>query len=668
MRSFYSDIPVSRHLLAVAVVAVFAPLQTVHAADADVAQLPAANPGLRPAKIALIAAQFPEDRKAVPQRQDHERLLAHSELLEGTSSSVSGVPLEARAPAPLIKSETLNGAVIAALSNAGKVAASSGDSAHASAVIAQPQATVTPTRENVAAQSVASVQTAATDATQPAVHAAVQAPSTPDSAWTTQTSVAPTRERAPTRSMATMQLAAMNATQPAVHATVQPRSNAAVASRATTASSAGKTKTINDDWLGEPDPHTRMPWGDTEMDLLSVRKLLQPIAQAAATQGPSVSQARSEHLAAMSDTQAVKGQRWPQVDISSNSRSYALGGDRNWGGSSSTNGVGASIVTPLYDFGRLNKTITSYDKLADAAEAHYESALNAASADAVLTFVELAKDRLLLQASQQHVDRLTGLTEMLSDIVAVDTGRRSELTQARARLLQAQTSHEALLATIRNLEIRLQKQTGMTTFPLVRTSIWKLEPEALSTLLAGLDVHPDVMKAKDEAESSDAMADSIKASAWPQLNWVVSKSTARDGYGRAQPWETYLTLTWGAFRGGATQAQRQSALSKAEAGRQRAAQARLDVEYGIKSSEQDATTLLQRANDYADLVRENDLVRRAFFQQWYHLGRRTLLDVLSAENEFYASQTSEVSSRLDGYGSIIKTYAQAGTLNEWLER
>ena len=44
-----------------------------------------------------------------------------------------------------------------------------------------------------------------------------------------------------------------------------------------------------------------------------------------------------------------------------------------------------------------------------------------------------------------------------------------------------------------------------------------------------------------------------------------------------------------------------------------------------------------------------------------------LLDVLTAENDHYGNQVSEISNRFDGYQSIVRQYASAGTLARWLQ-
>jgi outer membrane protein TolC len=60
-------------------------------------------------------------------------------------------------------------------------------------------------------------------------------------------------------------------------------------------------------------------------------------------------------------------------------------------------------------------------------------------------------------------------------------------------------------------------------------------------------------------------------------------------------------------------------------------------------------------------------VRKQFFEQWYHLNRRTLVDVLLAESDFYNNQVSEVSTQFDAYQAILKIRLNNGTLEQWLQ-
>lgn len=402
--------------------------------------------------------------------------------------------------------------------------------------------------------------------------------------------------------------------------------------------------------------------GPSEIEL---REMFYRAVQAAAERSPKVQRAQAEFEAAEADVDEAKGQRLPQVDLGTQSKAakFGKGSDNEDGGSG---GINLNVTTPIYDWGRISKTIDSRKYLSKAASSGIEAELETSAFDVTTTMVELGKQRIIIDISQQFVNRMDELVKMLAGIVAVDKGRASELTQAKARLLQAQAARDSAQTRAGDAEINLRKLVGERPLMIPRTKQWNIRLANLDNLLAKTEDHPTIHQAKARTESADLQAQVVRASSLPQLNWVISKTTADDALGREQPWQTSVAVTWGAFRGGSARASERAALQRAEASRQETDQQRLDLEYRIRTADHDARTLLERAELYRDLTVESERIRVAFYEQWYHLGKRTLLDVLTAENDHYGNQVSEVTNRFDGYQAIFRQYAGAGALASWL--
>jgi adhesin transport system outer membrane protein len=396
-----------------------------------------------------------------------------------------------------------------------------------------------------------------------------------------------------------------------------------------------------------------------------LKEIFYRAVQAAAERSPKVQRAHAELAAADADIDEAKGQRYPQVDLGTTAGSKKFGsGSQDSEGTSS--GINLNIVTPVYDWGRIRNTIESRSHLSTAATSAIEAELESSAFDVTNTLVELGKQRIIVDLSQQYVDRMGELVKMLAGIVAVDKGRSSELTQAKARLLQAQAARDSADTRAKDAEINLRKLVGERPIMIPRTKEWNIRLANLDHLLSMTEDHPVINQAKAQTESAEAQARVVRSSSLPQLNWVVTKSTAEDSLGREQPWETHLAVTWGAFRGGSTRASERAALQRAEAGRHEVEQQRLDLEYRIRTANHEAKTFLARAELYRDLTVESDGIRVAFYEQWYHLGKRTLLDVLSAESDHYGNRVSEVTNRFDGYQAVLRQYAGAGALAGWL--
>ncbi|MNM17106.1 outer membrane channel protein [compost metagenome] len=407
------------------------------------------------------------------------------------------------------------------------------------------------------------------------------------------------------------------------------------------------------------------PSGQTMPTERQLREIFLRVVEAAAGRSPSVARALAERSASEADVAVARGQRYPQVDIGARSPSMEFG--RSGSGSSGDPSLSLDITTPIFDWGRISKTIQSRSQLANAADWAFEAELESSAFDATSNLVELGKQRIIVDISQQYVDRMSDLVKMLEGIVAVDGGRVSELTQARARLLQAEASRSTADTRARDIEISLRRMVGDRPLPSLPTSVyWDIRLPELKWLLAEAVNHPVIRQAQSQASSADLQADVVRSSALPQVNWVVGKVTGEDSTGREPAWQTGLTLSWGAFRGGSVRASERAARQRAEAGWKGAEQQALDLEYRIRAANQDARALVDRAELYRGLTVETNKVREAFYEQWYHLGRRTLLDVLSSESEHYNNQVGEVSSRFDGYQAVIRQYASAGTLVRWL--
>lgn len=415
-------------------------------------------------------------------------------------------------------------------------------------------------------------------------------------------------------------------------------------------------------WMAEPADATA---GGT----LSLQSDLRPVflaaVEAAFDRSPQVQLAYASYRAQIADVDEVKGRRWPQLQFASRSKAVEFGGAaRNTAGRGTA--LTANVTTSVFDWGYLSKTIKSRQQTADAGKEYYDAQLENSAYTVTTAMAELAKQRQLIKISQQFVDRMQTLVTMLGQIVAVDRGRASELTQAKARLLQAQASHDTVAAKARDTELTLRKLIGERPLNLPSVSAWNIEPAPLDVLLSSMDTHPQIRQARAEAEAARLQADAVRVSSRPSINWIVSKTIGRDEIDRSQPFQTMLTLNWNAFQGGSAKAAELAALERARASEQKIEQARLDLEYALRAADEDARALLKRADLYGDLVGETDRVRKAFFDQWYHLGKRSLLDVLQAENDHYGNRVNEITTRFDGYQAVFRELSSAGELIRWM--
>ncbi|EBI5627558.1 TolC family protein [Salmonella enterica] len=417
-------------------------------------------------------------------------------------------------------------------------------------------------------------------------------------------------------------------------------------------------------WAGSDQPAT----GLIDESMLSTSQLKYIFSQAvllAASRSPEIKQSYGEWQAAGFDVDQVKGQRWPQIQVGASTKSVEFGGRSEYQRSS---GINVSASTIIFDWGRIRKQIRSRELIESANWLKFRAMLESNAYEVSMTLTELAKERYIVKVTEEYVTRLSELVNLLQEIVKVDVGRTSELTQVRARFLEARTSLEGAQSRQKSLELEMRKLVGNISFAVPSSLRWDFPLPDFETTLKKVRKSPQVLQAEYEADAQRVDADAIHSAQLPQLNWVVGKSTVTQGYnGKEDPWQTSLNVTWNVFQGGSARAEERAAIARAGASREKKEQLLLDTEFEVRNAWQDAHIYRRRAEDYQPLVVESLRVRREFFEQWYHLGKRTILDVLIAERDYYNNEIGQISAKFDSYSSVIKVYSGSAQLLEWLD-
>ncbi|MFV3307233.1 TolC family protein [Pseudomonas sp. NY15181] len=397
--------------------------------------------------------------------------------------------------------------------------------------------------------------------------------------------------------------------------------------------------------------------GSSEASLAYIRELVNTALHIS----PEMKQADANWQAAKGDVDQAKGARWPQVQVSASSKTLQSS-KSEYGNDGSTT---VQMTTPIYDFGAIRHTIDSRSNTANAQEeakgqTQVTVAYNTASA-----VVELAHQQASLDISNRYVTRMRELVDMLSKIAEVDPGRRSEVVQARSRLLQAETARDLVQSKLQETKTTLAKLVGEdVTVP--ASAKWDWAPMSLNDALAQLSDMPALRQARWEKEAALANAESVKSSRMPKLNWVVGRSTGNNMFDNNEPWSTGLAVEWQAFSGGSASAAQRAAYARANAAEEKMEATRRESEYRIRNLVEQRDLSAARVGDYKELLTESDRVRKMFYDQWYHLGKRTLLDVLIAENEYYTHQIAASDTYYSAKTADLRIRAETSGLMAWL--
>ncbi|WP_336769049.1 TolC family protein [Pantoea endophytica] len=376
---------------------------------------------------------------------------------------------------------------------------------------------------------------------------------------------------------------------------------------------------------------------------------------------PEIQRAGADKEAAGWDIDQVKAQRWPQVQLGGTSPLAGSGRKGSIRENMNASNLSLSVNTTLYDWGKTSAQIAGAEYL-EAASAYNVSSVNEQIAYSTLTeLMNLDRYQKQQTIAKSYVARMNELTRMLEAIIKVDPGRSNELTQARSKLLAAQSAQENIDNALHLSKIKLLRLTGEEmVIPAGLT--WGMPRYTAKQLREGLRYHPVLLKARAETNAARAQASAVEASRYPQINWSVSKIAQRDSSGHEGEWATGINLQWKVFSGGAQKAAHQAARARANGSEQQYHQASLDMQHQINDLVQTRDSSRLQAKNYQALAAESEKVSKIFFDQWLKLGKRTLLDVLTAENDHFNHQLTAVNQQYDGEIANVKLMASTAVL------
>jgi len=407
-----------------------------------------------------------------------------------------------------------------------------------------------------------------------------------------------------------------------------------------------------------------------------ITRALEPLraaATAAVVRSATVREAAAGVRAAIQDVREAEAARAPQLSLEVTSRYTQAAANSAAQSLRGTPYYIANATLPLYDFGRLSAQIDSRMATSDAQDQRLRGVYENVSGDTMIALVELARSRALIVATDRYLDRIGQLSRMITELIREDRGRTGELTQVQSRLLQASAARSAIESRLRETEIALSRLLGdnaqakslidAASTPTVMNAV--LSPPALEPLLAAVDRHPVIRQLVAETEAQAQLAKALGSARFPQVSLVAGRTPINPGVTTQFLDFAGLTMSVPLYRGGGDVAAERSARERELAVRERRDQTERDLIARIRTSHQNTTSQLARADEYAQLLQISDRVRQDFYEQWSQLGRRSLFELLSAEIEHHSLRLAWINSVHDSLVSQMRMRAEAGSLSEW---
>ena len=336
---------------------------------------------------------------------------------------------------------------------------------------------------------------------------------------------------------------------------------------------------------------------------------------------------------------------------------------------------------------RYETGITLTQMLFDGWEAHYEVKRQEARVKSsahrvretaelvglaiVEAYLEVLRQRQLLVIARQNVAEHIAILDQISDGVSAGRSTQADIEQAKARLAQARATETNTRQALRDAESQYIQEVGDApgALQLPVLPYDQLAADVNEEVMDALSYSPTLDIYEADIEVAYAEANGTRSTFYPQVDLQLN---ARNGdnlggiEGRDTSASALVVMNWNLYRGGADMARSREFIHRHQQAKESRAEASRGVEFDVRQTWSSMVAAGERARQFAAQADANTEVVKAYKDQ-FSLDRRTLLDVLDAQNELFVSRSNTVNSEFLEMLAVYRLLALKGQLLPSLE-
>ena len=339
--------------------------------------------------------------------------------------------------------------------------------------------------------------------------------------------------------------------------------------------------------------------------------------------------------------------------------------------------VEASLTQMLFDGYRVRNAVA---RTKHESQARYYELLDEAENKALEvseTFIDIQRYRELVTLAQNNVANHVRVQKHVSERANRGVSNGADLKQIDGRLSLARANLMTEIANLQTVTARFQRLVGR--FPAGSFAAFDVPsdkiPANLNTVLTSVYTNnPALYAAFEEIQSSNAAYGEAKSSRYPKLELGLSSGLYKNNNSfdeRTDPRpygaEVILELrgSYNLYNGGSDRASERAAnrrIGQAESMRDKVC---VDLRQTASIAHSDVRNLQIKLESLAEHRDDSQGVLDAYRKQ-FDIGRRSLLDVLDSENEFFQSRRAYVGAQYDLEINQLRTLNSMGRLLETL--
>jgi adhesin transport system outer membrane protein len=398
---------------------------------------------------------------------------------------------------------------------------------------------------------------------------------------------------------------------------------------------------------------------------------LKDAAQRAISTNPEVTAKFNAFRAAVDEVDVARGGYLPRVDLSaeaSRTRDRVTSNTPPDQTSSST-GVALSATQLLWDGFATQSQVERLDHARMTRYFEFLEASEQTALETVRAFVDVARSRQLVKLAEENYVRHRQVYELMQSRTKAGVGKGVDLEQANARLALAESNLTTETANLHDVTERYRRIVGTAppaALPMPRT-LDNGTPSSITTLLdTTAKRNTGIAAAVENLRAAQSQAKERDSLFQPKVEARVRSGIGNnlDGVANQKRDTTAsLVMNWNLYNGGADTArvrQSTSQLNFASDARDKACR---DARQTAAVSFNDVRKLNEQLVYLDRNVLSSEKARDAYRQQFDNgIDKRTLLDVLNAENELYTARRTYTGAEHDLVIAKARTQASISAL------
>lgn len=311
--------------------------------------------------------------------------------------------------------------------------------------------------------------------------------------------------------------------------------------------------------------------------------------------------------------------------------------------------ISARLTQPIWDGFATRSRVRSARSTLESVKHRVFDTATTLSLDGIIAQIDLLRRRAIYELAEKNVATHRSILAQTQDRTNLGADTEADVTQAQTRLARALASLSEAQAALLVAEDTYTRLTGMP--PSDHIQPVPMPPQEFTGPQEVYEMaekyNPKLAAYLQDIRVQQAEKELAKSTYYPTFNAEIGP-TYSDRGGSYDRWvysfDAVGTMRWNVFNSGADLAETRAAGARIRQARQTMYDFADDLKLDCESTWVNYLSAQDQYKNYTEAIKYNEFTRAAYLEQ-FQMGKRSLLDVLDAENELYNSSTQAETAR-----------------------